>query len=159
MSAAAIVPQKQALLALAVASALGLLAGGAIGQAREAPAAADPVPAAAAWRPESPLARELRRFNAVHLEQRVLLANSLTSGEQAQVATDLALDFAMAARRFERLGATPETVTVLEDLAQSYDRLATAAEVRDAGSYQAAAKEIAGAEGRLRGLLRAISPS
>jgi hypothetical protein len=159
VSAAATVPQKQALLALAVAAVLGLLTGGAIGQARDAPATGGAAPAAAAPRAESPLARELRRFNGVHLEQRVLLANSVTSGEQAQVATNLALDFAMAARRFDRLGATPETVTVLEDLAQAYDRLATAAEIRDAGSYLAAAKEIAGAEGRLRALLRPISPS
>ena len=65
----------------------------------------------------------------------------------------------MAARGFERLGATPETVGLLEDLAQSYDRLATAAQIRDAGSYQAAAKEIAGAEGRLRAILRATGPS
>jgi hypothetical protein len=159
VSAAATVPQKQALLALAVAAVLGLLAGGALGLAREAPSAVGAAPAAAAPRPATPLAQELRRFNGVHLEQRVLLANSLTSGEQSRVATDLALDFAMAARQFERLGATVQTVALLEELAQSYDRLSNAAQIRDAGEYAAATKEIAGAEARLRAILRATGPS
>jgi hypothetical protein len=155
IAATAPVPQRLALIALAAAAALGFLAGGAIGLARDAPAAHGPRPAAAAVRQESPLALKLRRFNEVHLEQRVLLANSLTSGEQARVATELALDFVMTAREFERLGATRETVGALEALAAAYDRLATAARVRDA----AASDDIRAAEGRLRALLRAIGPS
>ena len=73
----------------------------------------------------------------------MLLANSLTSGEQEQVATDLALDFVMTARRFERLGATRETVRALETLASAYDRLATATRVRDAAAYAAATEAAA----------------
>jgi hypothetical protein len=151
------IPQSRVLLALVVAAVLGFPAGILIGELLSGggePAAAAPGPAPTATAAaESPAAGALARFNRAHLEGRVVLANGVTSGEQARAATRLAGDHVATARSIERLGAAPETVALLERLAHGYDRLATAARLRDAGAFREAAGEVRAMERELRAML------
>jgi hypothetical protein len=161
------VSQSTALLAVLGAAIAGFLAGGAFKLLREAPAAG---PAATPTVQDSrgdgsgsAVERALRRLNSAHLEQRALLANSVTSGEQARVATELALGYALTARELARRGkgdgAAARAVTALEQLAEAYDRLAATARDRDAGAFAEATTAIGAREERLRALLRALTRS
>jgi len=166
VTARASVPQSKALLALLGAAVAGFLAGGALGLAREAPAtkavAAPAVQSAPRDGFGAALARALPRLNTGQLEQRVVLANSLTAREQATAAERLARVYADSARELERLGGrdgATGTVAALERISYAYERLAAAALPRDRAAYADAAGAVRTHERRLRAILRELNPN